>query len=416
MELSLDDSNTLKGLATEIADIARLSVHAEKAELWRRLNDLEPVRPLVWINEIPWHEMNADDELTLRCENDWARRLEDRLRREIYQWRHMPGDMIVNDTIECPLVIHSTGLGVEEDADIVSTDPNSNIVSRHFNPRIENPEDIAIIRDPVVTFDAQATEDHFDTMRRLFGDIIAVKKTGKKHFWFTPWDNLIRVWGVEQAMIDLVDRPEMVNAIVDRFVEASLRELEQYERLNLLALGSNNTRVGSGGYGYTKDLPGDPYDPERVRPHNMWGCSNAQIFSEVSPDMHWEFALRHDFPWLEKWGPTYYGCCEPLDFKLDILHKVPNLRKISMSPRADMERAAKEVGRDYVISRKPNPAILAETTWRPEQARKELREALEIARGLQVEVIMKDISTVNYEPQRLWEWERIATEEAASYE
>jgi hypothetical protein len=28
-----------------------------------------------------------------------------------------------------------------------------------------------------------------------------------------------------------------------------------------------------------------------------------------------------------------------------------------------------------------------------------------------VEFIMKDISTVRYEPQRLWEWARIATEE-----
>jgi hypothetical protein len=30
----------------------------------------------------------------------------------------------------------------------------------------------------------------------------------------------------------------------------------------------------------------------------MWGCSNAQIFSEVSPQMHWEFALEHDLRWL----------------------------------------------------------------------------------------------------------------------
>ena len=48
------------------AQIAALPVHREKAELWRRLNDLESVRPMVWINEIPWHEMNVNDELTLR--------------------------------------------------------------------------------------------------------------------------------------------------------------------------------------------------------------------------------------------------------------------------------------------------------------------------------------------------------------
>jgi hypothetical protein len=35
---------------------------------------------------------------------------------------------------------------------------------------------------------------------------------------------------------------------------------------------------------------------------------------------------------------------------------------------------------------------------------------LERLEGLHVELVMKDISTVRYEPQRLWEWARIASE------
>jgi hypothetical protein len=37
------------------------------------INDPEAVRPLVWINEIPWHEINVADELTLRTVHPWAR-------------------------------------------------------------------------------------------------------------------------------------------------------------------------------------------------------------------------------------------------------------------------------------------------------------------------------------------------------
>ena len=37
------------------------------------------------------------------------------------------------------------------------------------------------------------------------------------------------------------------------------------------------------------------------------------------------------------------------------------------------------------------------------------------AHGCVVEVIMKDISTVRYEPQRLWEWSQMATELTAQY-
>lgn len=62
-----------------------------------KLNDLDSERPMVWINEICWNEMNVDDELTLRCEHPWAQDQERELRRLVYQWRHLPGDMVVND-------------------------------------------------------------------------------------------------------------------------------------------------------------------------------------------------------------------------------------------------------------------------------------------------------------------------------
>ena len=213
--------------------------------------------------------------------------------------------------------------------------------------------------------------------------------------------------------MDLVMRPDMVHGAVDRLVDAWMTELDQFIDMNLLSLDNNNTRIGSGGYGYCSELPGDDRDPDCVRPHNMWGCSNAQIFAAVSPEMHWDFAIRHDMRWLERWGMTYYGCCEPIDLKMDILRRIPNLRKVSVSPRCDSERAIREVGADYVISRKPNPAILAEDTWRPDRAREEIREFLELTDGkCHVELIMKDISTARYQPQRLWEWETIAMEEA----
>jgi len=58
-----------------------------------------------------------------------------------------------------------------------------------------------------------------------------------------------------------------------------------------------------------------------------------------------------------------------------------------------------------MFSHKPNPAVFAETTWNLGKARHDL-EVLDKAKahGCVVEVIMKDISTVRYEPQRLWEW------------
>jgi len=416
IRLSPRDTDVLRRLAAELAAIAAMPVHQERARLWRKLNDLESERPMVWINEIPWHEMNVGGELTLRTEHLWAQDVERLMRREIYQWRHLPGDMIVSPFWACPLAVHSTDFGIIEDVEVAKTDESSDIVSRRYKIQIRDFPDLEKIKMPAVTHNEPATAYAFQAMCETFGDVLPVQKLGQTHIWFTPWDYLIRWWGVEEAMIDLIERPDLVCAAVERMVDAWMVELDQFVAMNLLALDSNNTRIGSGGYGYTGQLPGSDYDPGYVKPHNMWGCSNAQIFSEVSPEMHWEFALKHDLRWLARWRLTYYGCCEPLDQKIEILKRIPNLRKVSISPRCNTQRAVEKLGPNYVLSRKPNPAILAEDAWHPDRARQELQCFMDDAhRKCHVELIMKDISTVRYQPRRLWEWARIAMDVAEQY-
>jgi hypothetical protein len=252
-------------------------------------------------------------------------------------------------------------------------------------------------------------------MRRLFKDIIEVRKVGQTHIWFTPWDYLIRWWGIEEAMIDMVDRPDMVHAAYERMVDAWMIELDQFAEQNLLSLDCANVRIGSGGYGYTEELPGKPFDPAKVGTRNMWGCSNAQILSSVSPEMHWEFAMEHDRRWMERWGLTYYGCCEPLDRKLDLLKRIPNLRKVSASPWNDWKRLFSGLGDRYVASVKPNPAIFLDEEWSPEAARKAMTDILDVARSEgcgNIELIMKDISTVARHPERLWRWAEVAMDVA----
>jgi hypothetical protein len=416
IRLGSADKEILRTLASEVAAITALPVHRGKARLWRKLNDLESERPMVWMTEVCWHEMNVDDELTLRTAHPWAQQQERELRRTLYQWRHMPCDMVVSDFLTCPLAVHSTGFGLIEEVDIARSDAASDVYSRRYHVQIRDFEDLEKIKMPVVTHNEEATEYSYRAMCDLYADIIPVKKVGQTHIWYAPWDYLIRWCGVEQAMFDLVERPDLVHAVIDRVVEAWMVELNQFVEMNLLALDSRDMRIGSGGYGYTQTLPGSKFDPQSVKPHNMWGCSNAQIFAQVSAGMHWDFAIQHDLRWLARWGLVYYGCCEQLDGKISILRRVPNLRKISASPWCNTQRFIESVGADYVISRKPNPAVLAADAWDPERAREDLCEFLaKTDRNCHVELIMKDISTVRYEPQRLWEWASIAMEVAEEF-
>lgn len=400
------EMTTLRRLADKIAQIAALPVHAQKAAQWQAMNDLKPnARPMIWINEVCWHEFGIEN--TLICTHPFCRELEYQLRAMLCSWDNMPVDMIVDNALYCTLEIDDSGFGIREVGSQIKQSEGG-VASRHFEPQIKTEEDIHKIQNPIVRYKEEQTEQKFSFMQSIFKDILPVKKIGRPGFWFAPWDILITWWGVQEALMDLVVRPEMVKAAMKRLVDAHLFRLDQYEKLNLLASNNGNFRIGSGGLGYTQDLPAVNGKPITAR--HLWGCSAAQIFSEVSPEMHNEFALEFEKKWLERFGLNYYGCCEPLHNKIVYLKEIPNLRKISISPWANLEKAAEEIGTRYVVSYKPNPAILAEEHWDARRAKDTLANDLKKLKGCCVEIIMKDISTVRNEPNRLFEWAKIARE------
>ena len=83
-----------------------------------------------------------------------------------------------------------------------------------------------------------------------------------------------------------------------------------------------------------------------------------------------------------------------------------------MSPFVDVEAGAEALGSDYVFSRKPSPALLAVEQWDGGAVRDDLQQTMDACErhGCPLELILKDISTVRYEPRRLWEWNQIARE------
>jgi len=411
------ERDVLRSLAEKIAGIAADPANRENDLAWRQLNALDPAaRPLVWINEIPWREMNVDGELDLQCETPFCRGIENGFRQTIYQWRHMRGHMIVPPTCSSPLAIRDTGFGIRQEGVNNPTGPVGGVSSQEFDPQIKDFGDVEKIRIPEISHDEATSAERLATLQELFGDILGVRQRGVSHQWFTLWDNLIRWYGVQEAMMDFILNPDLVHAALQRLLDACMARLDQQVELGALSPTNGPIRVGSGGYACTDELPELSGAPGSVGPDEQWGCANAQILSAVSPEMHEEFSLRYDRQWLARFGMSYYGCCEPLHLKMGILQSIPNLRKVSMSAWADPARMAEASNGRYVLSFKPNPAIFAsEEKWHPEWARQELVEMFEKTRGSKVEVIMKDISTVSRHPKRLWEWADIATEVAEDF-
>jgi len=385
------DISVLRDLGEQVARIAALPINDKRRELYNRINNLEKTKPTIHIYEVPWHEMDVNDELKLRTRDPFHQGIEMNLRHTIYSWKHMQGDMVVEPIIEQPLCIHDTGFGIDEEVDVAITDPKSDVVSRRFHVQIRDEGDIEKIKMPKVTFDAEKTEEEYQRRCYIFDGIMPVEKRGMpsyeraglRCFWFAPWDDIIRLTGIKEILVDMFRRPDYVHGIIERMVNAWLYRLGQYERLGLL----------------------------QSPPMELWGVGAAQIFSAVSPEMHEEFALRHEARWYERFGHNFYGCCEPLHDKVDVIEKnIPRLRKISMSPWIDFDKAVEKVRDEVVFAWKPNPAVLATPVWDPGAVREDMEEKLMKAKDCVLEIHMKDISTVRYQPQRLWEWARIATE------
>jgi hypothetical protein len=143
----------------------------------------------------------------------------------------------------------------------------------------------------------------------------------------------------------------------------------------------------------------------------MWGFCESQETAGVSPGMFAEFVYPYQVPLLERFGLNCYGCCEPLDRRWAVIKGAPGLRRVSVSPWADLKTMAGELEDKFIFSYKPSPADLAMPKMNEEKVRSGLREALQATRGCRLEIIMKDNHTLGNNPDNASRWCRIAREE-----
>jgi hypothetical protein len=220
---------------------------------------------------------------------------------------------------------------------------------------------------------------------------------------------LCRAHGLQRVMMDMLDNPGFIHKAMSILEEGNRKIVEQYVEMDLLDLNNDMTYHSSGGVGYTDELPQDDFDGKAVRPCDMWASAEAQELAGVGPDMHYEFSMQYEMRLLEPFGLNGYGCCEDLTQKMGYVKQIPNIRRISCSPWADVPKCAEELGRDYIFSWKPQPAHLA-GEWHPERVRKYIREALEAGGDCVFEMVLKDTHTCDHHPERFTEWTQIARE------
>ncbi len=397
----------LRDLARRVAEIAADPIQAERRKLWYAQNVLKPIKPLVFCSpEGSWVELVPES--TLRLQEQPMRGWEYDLRMRIYTWEHFGDDQVIDAVLDVSHVSENSGWGVTAPQTRTSDTARGSYI---WDPPVKELSDLDKLRYPEVTVDWEATQKRLELAQELFGDILQVRL--RSSWWWSlglmnPWATLR---GLEQLMVDMVDNPEWMHRAMRFLSDGQLHFLDNLQEQGLLSLNNGNQYVGSGTWGWTDELPVAGYRRDHVRTQDMWGFTEGQEITAVSPAMHWEFAMQYEVPIHKRFGLTYYGCCEPLEKKFEYVKRLPNLRAVSVSPWCDIRIAAEALQDAYIYSWKPHPAHLAAVHFDSDYVRAYIREMLEVTRGCVVMMSLKDTHTCNQQPWRFDEWTRVAQEE-----
>lgn len=379
----------IRELAKQYTALANADEQQRANRRMKDTNDLKIVRPPVLIDEIPWHELMPDPDLVCLCEDSVARRTEWFFRRALYQKKHFRADLLMPTDWKVRMAYEISPLGIEKQVE------RSVSGSKSFKDVLEEEESLEQILEPSFSARPDLDEKNMNFFTDLFHDIMPVRLVGSNCMYMQFWDDISELRGVEPIYEDMYDRPEYLHRIMEIFVRrasARMDFLEKHFHVDNDPISLHCTP------GMISGLAEDGLKA-------TWYRGMAQPFSCVSPAMFKEFEFDYIKPLAERCAYTYYGCCEPLDNRIEILKGIRNLRKVGVSPWANEEICAEQLGKNYVFARKPNPANVAYRTD-PNVIRKETEKTVKLCLkyGCPVEFVLKDISTVARRPDNLITW------------
>jgi hypothetical protein len=403
------DLNILRDLAKRMLEIAHDPVNEERRELWYKHNSLQKTRPLVLIESgIALNELVTDK--VLQCQEGWARGLEIGFLRNIYHYENIDDDSVIEPYINCNWHVGASNYGV--DVKFEYGNSGTELSAYRWEPPIKDIQrDFDKLHPRTFSVNREATLLWKAHLEEVFGGILPVRIRGG--FWWTvgmTWTAIQHI-GLENIMLFMYDDPDGLHKFMAFLRDDHIAYAEWLEKEGLLSLNNENDYIGSGSRGHCHELPQPDWkegDPVRLK--DLWVLSESQETVGVGPDLFAEFIFPYQLTVIEKFGLCYYGCCEPVHTRWNVLKQIPNLRSVSISPWCDEEYLAGEFGRNYVYSRKPNPSYISTRQFDDDVIRNDIRNTLTTAKDCNVEIVMKDVHTLSGEPQRMARWVKLTRE------
>ncbi len=410
MTVSSNDREVLRDLAKRYMELCGSDRNKGLIEEWRLLNNMQPCRPMIHVND-----GLLGDEIEARMP---ARRVEENLLRGAerrftgaLEWGAWVGDDRVFEpwlTVEAPRFVYPEGnWGVAKNR--VHDESSRGWRNMPVLTTIDDLRKLKATEHKVLDPDPPRAQ----LLREVIGDIIPIHVSRKSIYGVWGGTDLCQpageLFGLEELLMDLYTEPEMIHEFMTFARDAVLANLKQGEAAaDWSAVDSWYYRTPA----YCDELPDPEAGKYTTTLKDVAWAFHAQEFDGVSPEMFEEFLLNYQLPIMEKFGRVVYGCCETLDTKLDVLKKVPNMTKVLSGPRSDPAFYPEAYGDKCVISWRPVTTIIASEQFNEEAQRKQLREGLAKLRGCNIEVFLHEPMTVHGDLERVRTWVKIAREEA----
>jgi hypothetical protein len=404
------DIDVLRRLAERKRQIADHAVNRERRQAWLAHDAGSNSRPMILAEYCGVQETHSPFAPQLACQSDWARNWERSILAEFYQYDVLRDDHVIEPWMALNWRIPYTNYGVEATVQLGDNDGHPG--SRRWDHPIQDLDaDFAKLQPRVFSVDRIGTLEEKARMEKIFDGILPVCLRGGFYWTLGMTATAIQLIGLENLMLYMYDHPAGLHRLMAFLRDDHLAFTQWLEREGLYSLNNANDYIGSGSMGYTRDLPQpDAVAGAPVRRKDLWCLSESQETVGVGPDLFDEFIFPYQLSLAEKFGKCYYGCCEPVNNRWHVLKRMPNLARVSVSPWADEDVMAAACGRQVVYSRKPNPTLISTGTFDENAIRADLRKTLTAARGCRIELIMKDVHTLNNQPERLPRWVQIARE------
>lgn len=397
----------LRSLAEQYLKIANLPVMKQREKLWYSHNELKAERPVIVM------EMGTfcQDMLpALSCESSYGRILESTFLTAIINHEMIDDDKVVSPYLEIPIAVSIQPFGINHER-IYAENPNGrNLGFRdiHFIKDLE--KDLPKLRHSVCSYNQDATEAYKQFAFATVGDMMPLVETNHSLDWFFGLSQrVIELMGMEALMYALEDTPELVKELYKFVADDAVAVLEWQEQHDTLRMNNANNYAGSGSFGFSHELK----SRDHVHRNMLWGNLNSQETVGISPKMFHEFIYPAYEYVASQFGLTYFGCCEPVHPIWNDIRNLPHLRKVSVSPWCDQQFMGNVLrGSKIIYSRKPSPNYLGVGKEFNETAyREHIDETLHVAYGCELEIIHRDIYTLNGNKQKVKRAVQIVREE-----